>query len=435
MKFRLVFYLLIGILSKKNNQYRITYLSFIQNELFNYPKKAHYNRFFIFSVFKQVIKSFLKKRNSHENKTFSNQATLITNSIDNLYFETYLKYKKERKSQFIICRNQLINDCNFISKINHLLFSVLYTIIIFPISLLNTKRVYFSSFLVSLIEFHNLYYILKKNKINHIYYFESFTNDSNILILMLEKMKISSTRIPSSNPLKNFYKYVVADEFLFTAPFHYEEFKFLKKTWIFNQIEAAPMLDFHEAIKVIAKKENKYIYDIGFLSSGSWLKKSQGINLLEKNSYNAEHELLNQIDKICIKNNLKLIVLMHPLEKKSFYENLVKEHYSQLKCKYELSSLDFKSYEYFNKINLCVTVSSSATFIRLFANLKSLFFPINIENKYLNTKINNISVYDKSLIEAKILNNIQLSEKDFFKSNNIIEYSHLYNKFNLDLLL
>ena len=96
---------------------------------------------------------------------------------------------------------------------------------------------------------------------------------------------------------------------------------------------------------------------------------------------------------------------------------------------------DHNSYEYFNSINLCVTVSSSATFIRLFANLKALFFPINVENKYINTRINNISFSDKSLIESEIFKNLKLSEKDFFKSNNIFEYSYLNNKFDLNHLL
>ena len=113
-----------------------------------------------------------------------------------------------------------------------------------------------------------------------------------ILSLLLTHLKIKSTRIPSSNPLKNFYKYVIANRFMFTAPFHHEEFELLKKNWVIQEIEDAPMLDHKEAMKVVKAKKGKYDFDIGFISSGSWLKNKYDINLLEKNSLIAEFSIL-----------------------------------------------------------------------------------------------------------------------------------------------
>jgi hypothetical protein len=435
INFRLISFLIIGFFSRKMNKYRICYLSFINTELFNFPKKSHQNRFISISILNQIISSLFTSRIKLSFDKSSDQVLLITNPIDDKYFINYLGYKKDLNVEFVISRSQLLSNSNFALKVYHIIFSIIYIIVVFPITFFSKKRVYISSFLITLIQFNNLYSILKKNRIKHVYFFESFSNDANVLVLLLKQLNINSTRIPSSNPLKNFYKYVFADKFIFTAPFHREEFDSLKKNWIFQQIEDGPMLDYNEAIKVIKSKKNNYDYDIGFISSGSWLKNKHDINLLEKNSFNAEFQLLSIIDELCVKNNLKLVVLIHPVERKSQYQSEVKDYYSNIKCDYQFPSENCSSFEYFNKVNLCVTVSSSATFIRLFANLKSLFFPIDIENKYLETKINNISINDALLIESRILNDLRLSESEFFNNYNISDYSYSFNHLYLDDLL
>ena len=63
IRFRLISYLIIGFFSRKLNKYRISYLSFIETEIFNYPKNSHRNRFISISILNQVFASIFRKGN------------------------------------------------------------------------------------------------------------------------------------------------------------------------------------------------------------------------------------------------------------------------------------------------------------------------------------------------------------------------------------
>lgn len=106
--------------------------------------------------------------------------------------------------------------------LGRIFISCIYVLGLIPFSLTlpflsNRKSAVYSYF--ELIEIIAITDLFLKRKVNNVFTFRSYEKSSNFLAFVLTKYGITLTKICSPNPIKVHYKKVVADKFVFTAPF------------------------------------------------------------------------------------------------------------------------------------------------------------------------------------------------------------------------
>lgn len=406
----------------------LSYKSLFNTISLRLSERDYLNRFIVLSILKSVFISLLKTKNCINIYNDSVKVMIFDNNSASFRDRLrYLAFKKDIEIGFSISRDYLRFSFNKRRKIILISQALIIGSFLFPISFFSSKRGFLALLIFQYIEYSNFIFLLNKHKINKIFFFGSFEIDSNLITFLLKRKNISTTRIPSSNPLQNFYKYVYADEFYFTAPFHKTQFNSLRSNWIVNNILEAPFEFYFDSLKVLNNKNHKLNkkINIGFISSGIWLRKLLNMKTLNNGEDIAETQLLNILNKYCIQNNMTLIILLHPIEKKEeHYDKVMKNYKNFLTCCYIISETKSQSYEYFNDIDLCVTNFSSTGFIRLYAHQKVIFAPLNMVNNFASTKLDIISANNSKELILLIEKNTSYSVDEFFKKNELENYSY-----------
>lgn len=259
-----------------------------------------------------------------------------------------------------------------------------------------------------------------------LHYFCIYERDANICSFLLINSDIFVNKIASEVPLYFYNKIIVATRLVCCIPYQLEEFRAYKKTMFVEQT----VLWGPECILQVPKrlflsntfKNNSITHDIGFFSSGNWLRNQLGNIQLDRNEKEHEKLLLLHIKSYCLKNKLSFIVFLHPLEKKLEYKSLTESYYKKLNLnpEFDFAPVNNKSIEGFDLINIGIALYSTLMFERLTLGYKTLISPVGYDDFPLpKSTFNNICVKDKSDLESKLNFNLPLNTNDFFKLNNI----------------
>ena len=388
----------------------------------NYKAPVHYLRHVLFFIFK-------KKRK--KNLTFGeNQSIGIFDgkydSISDRY--AYLKQLETPLPGFGISRDNL-KIKGFFSKVEALIGVLILTFLFTPIIILSSKRKgTISLILLEYVEWVALFQFLNARKCNYLYHFCAYEKDAGIIGWICSKKGIINHKVPSSNPLKNFYKNIYCDILSITTPFQKPEIEKLSHNWRVKKIVVWPIENFQKLqpfynVEPNSKKE----FQLGFLSSGIWLRQKQGHSPLGTGDQESELALLEILKEFLSKNrSISFIVLLHPIEKKSIevYEEAC-NHYRNLFDGINLyfGNKEKSSYEYFSVTDTTIAAYSSTNLQRLFCGYKTLYAPLKFQTKlYEHSDIEKIIALDKNSLFELLYTTLKLSEKDFFNYNNLMEY-------------
>jgi hypothetical protein len=375
----------------------------------------------LLSFYKRVVFQIFKKKTRFE----------INYNLNTLVFdgspeskEIRVKYLEntEYHSNNYINREEIISGLPSYKRVSLLTISSFLFALLFFARLLGKKSSNHSLLMLELPEYYALCYQIKKINPSKLLFYCAYEIDANIIALSLPK-KLEIIKIPSSNPLQNFYKEVVSDTFILTAPFQKAQYEELKKNWFVKKIKNGPMEFYRDAQKVIegdTDSDNKK-YPIAFLSSGNWLREELNMPEFGIGERQAELDALEFVHEYCTNHRFSLLILLHPLEKKPIYKDKVSSFYNQ----YEdiiIGDLDKNSYDYFNKIEICISTYSSAGFVRLGAGQKMIFTPLSMINNYKGTEIDNISVSSKEQLFDKIEEVQSLDQDNYFSNFQLNSY-------------
>ena len=153
-------------------------------------------------------------------------------------------------------------------------------------------------------------------------------------------------------------------------------------------------------------------YDIGFYSSGNWLRKELGDAELDTNDAYNEQLILTELIKLCNKNNYKLRIYCHPIEKRK--PELTTKYYQKFNSSnFSIAPFDKPSIEEFDQVNIAISLISTLMFERYYLGLKTIIAPINYINFPIsNSNFNNVCIKEVDQLEKIInKNNKQLLEQ------------------------
>lgn len=343
----------------------------------------------------------------------------------------YLDHLNTQKPSIGVSRETL-----FISKPTNKVFALFFSSVLFgvflPISIFTRKRRgSIALIMLEFVEWIALTETLRMNNIKYLYHFSSYEKDAPFIGWLNNKFGITNHKIPSSNPLSNFYNYTYCDVLAITTPFQIPEIDLLSNNWRVKAFSYWPIENFQKLLPYLNKEDtpNRKKYQLGFLSSGIWLRQKQGHTPLGIGDQESELALLELLREFLNCNpNTSFIILLHPIEKQS--EDIYKEACENYRTIFNNIPLNFgirgmSSFEYFDSINTSIAAYSSTNLQRLFCGYKTLYAPLKFSYKiYQGSSIQNIAPTNKKQLFEKLDSTLKLSDKEFFTHNNLWEYHY-----------
>ncbi|MDQ3048635.1 MAG: hypothetical protein M3R27_13885 [Bacteroidota bacterium] len=276
---------------------------------------------------------------------------------------------------------------------------------------------------------------IKRSEISVAYFFCIYEKDSNFISLALSKNKIHSYKISSEVPLAVWNRRIVADKLCLCLFYQFEELDHFRDSVFYNQLLlwgpershiVKPIYDRSpEILKELKLNES----NIGFYSTGGWIRKKlghleQGLNFIDN-----ETIVLEVLMKYCLENKKKLLVFLHPREKKSEFLAETKQHYKQLlnRVDYDFANLDEPTSALFHKVNVAVAYTSTIVFERVYFGFKTLILPLGFKDFPLQgTGFSRISASSHDDLLAKATLAMTQSTAEFFEANELKKYTN-YN--------
>lgn len=395
---------------------------------FRLPKGFDSNWFSTILIFKGIF-SNLFRNNSAEFYSDSSSVFFDSSPGSKEIRLNYLKQLTNEDRIGSVYKNELLMFSGILNSVQIVIFSLLFLPFIFIFSLFKADKKHLPFLFQEAVECYNLNSSLKKNNINNVHYFSIFERDANLCAYLLMKSNIYVNKIPSEVPLFIYNSTIVADKLSFCFAYQKEEFEYFKDTMFVKETQNwCPELIFngpHRFFNDIKDRQSEiFEYDLGFYSSGNWLRKLLGDAELATNDAENEYLILGKLVEIAIKNNFKLRIYCHPLEKKNHEKTTT--YYSQFteNTNCTLAGFDKPSIEEFDKVNIAVSLLSTLMYERLYLGFKTILVPLNFEGFPLpNSCFNNICIKNISYLEDIILKNKTISTKEFFLSNKIANYT------------
>lgn len=270
---------------------------------------------------------------------------------------------------------------------------------------------------------------LLKCKTSYVYFFSAYEKDANFIALLMQKSHVLCHKIPSSNPIKNFYPKVIADKFSFTAPFQINEYPSLKSNWLVAEFDMYPNLGFQNLVDfTIEKKGEAPKNSIGIFTRGIWLRKLRGDSFLGVGEDIAEIEMLNYLKEFLLDNPYinTVYILLHPTEKKTIEQfEQSKKYYMDFFGVLDLNFVDstVPSNELFGLFDVGIASVSSVIFERLYCGYKCLLAPINLKVKlFEDENLNHIIANSKEEFFIKLKEITSISNMNYFSEYNLNDY-------------
>ena len=400
-----------------------------------FNKSVSADKLAIFRYYYRAIRKILRRRNSG----VLIQPDVVPNGVGAFYFDhwqtshyiPYLNRLAHQKISVVFLRDHFAVKTGVIDKLKLLLALSGLMIRFFPEYLRVENKGKVALRLLQYAENALLLRLLMQHKIQYLYMFGGFENDANMTALFLQTAGIKLHKVPSANPLKNYYVSVVAHGFSFVAPFQLDEYELLKKNWFVDKTALWPVFNYVPLLK--------YLYHlhppppartIGFVARGMWLRKERGDALSSLGEEQPEYETIRVIRAFALKHpDVKVYVFTHPIERKTpeLLER-ARRYYQKVfdGVKIEVPQPDnWTTIELFRLVDISVASVSSSNIERLFCGYKTLYSPIASKGELFgNTAINTIVCKTEEKLLDSLEKSLNMTTEEFFTSNHLEGYHY-----------
>jgi hypothetical protein len=298
-------------------------------------------------------------------------------------------------------------------------------ILLFPYLIYSNKRASIALVIYDFIMLELLDELVKGSPVKRIIWFGAFEKGTPLLIDWFRRYRgIEVTIVPSTNPLRNFYRHVVADKVVLTAPFQQEEVgSGLSEGWVQKECVWWPPYGHERMLEVAGRKVQRGV--IGFMSSGNWLRRELGKDQLDPEWEQAEITVLRWCQLLVQRRQgVALRVFLHPLEKKD--PTLLARalaHYGTLGIPATDIVSDRGGIAHPELMDVAVALYSSALFERLYAGYKCVFAqPGMAPGYFMNGSIRNIIAHDEADFQMLLVQALGQEEDAYFISNGMDAY-------------
>lgn len=402
----------------------------LKNQTFRLPRKSKTDLLISLRILKFLMSQGLKKNKAFIRIGENNREAIFDVSLSAAELrKNYIKHFNKTEPGLVISKNDLVGYLGFGHYVCVLTMIVLAFIPVIIVSVFSSDKKKYPLLLQETIESFNLMTILERNKTQRLHYFCIYERDANICAYLLTRAGIWVNKVASEVPLYFFNQIVVANRLTFCIAYQQEEYEAYKKTMFVQQTDLWGPETVLQAPERFLKESNftnvKPVYDLGFFSSGNWLRKYLGNESQITDEAEYEEQLLSDLKKYCISKKLKCRVFLHPIEKNLKYLDLVNTYYEKLglNLETEIAPRDQKSIDEFDEINLGIALYSTLMFERLALGFKTLIAPYGYTDFPIKeSNFGNICVKKREDLIGKLDGNLYLSPRDFFSKNNIENY-------------
>ncbi len=416
---------------RKNNVYSLAYTGLSQSHSYRLQQGANTDLLIGFRYLKKALALSWKNADGAIVHGIGNTAIFDAAAESMKARYSYISTITGESPKIFLHKEDLALQQSLLQRVIEVLFMILFSLWIIPLSIVSSKRGSYALNLLEIVENARLIQHLRKHKISKLYYFCGFNKDANFAAVLLQKNQIICHKVPSSNPIKNFYQFVIADVFSFTAPYQKQEYEHLKANWMVDRFEEWPVFHFEQIQGILNKYKTPKTNTLGFISSGIWRRIERGDNALGVGEYDSELRLIAFL-KLYLNQNpqIQLFIFLHPIEKNN------PEHYLKAQSHYQkvlgTNNIEFfepsiPSFKLFDRVDLSVAAYSSANLERLYAGFKTLYAPLGIRSDYYaDSSLNNIAAFDEKSLETLLNNSFEMNGEAFFEQNELQAYHNKY---------
>lgn len=314
--------------------------------------------------------------------------------------------------------------------IQFLIVSVI-SILLFPLSLISKLRIHVALLPTYFLESYGFLRYCKKNKIQKVHYFCIYEGNANINAFLLKKYKIYCNKIPSEVPLYFSNTHILTDELSTCFAYQEEELKFYKHTVSLKKISNWGPEHIVEVLGINNKVVDKY--QLGFYSSGMWLRSLKGNHKANSVEGKAETEILKTLIEFVSKEKLKpVLVFLHPSEKNSPEQfKLTKAYYEKhFNINFiEFADINIPSNKQFDLVDLSVSFISTILYERLYLGHKTIIATLESFSDFplCDSPLNKIRVRNTLELNKLIKKSLKMTDKVFFEE---FQLSHYVSKSN-----
>jgi hypothetical protein len=403
--------------------YAILSLSDLTYRMPEVSKKDH---LIVIRIYKKLYFELFKKKDCIELLNTNSNSVIFDGSKNSRDLRiNYIEKLTKDTPSAIIWKAELLCYLNIYLTFFYIFLLTVTILPVFLVSLFQKNKYHFALFIEEFIECIQLRFLLYKNRLNKVHYFCIFERDANLCAFLLMNSGIYINKIPSEVPLHFFNQKIIANELSICFPYQKEEVAYFKKSIFIEKLTSWVPEQFFEAPKrflLFDKQIKKSEFQIGFFSSGNWLREIIGDVDLGFNDSANEQLLFKTLIDYSVMNNIKIQIFLHPLEKKEQYNKVVFDYYKKFiddKIVF-LADKNIKSIEGFDTIEIGVAMYSTLMFERLVLGFKTIIAPWDyIGFPIPNSSFSNICSKSRDDIIELIEKNINLTTDDFFRQNHI----------------
>ncbi|MEZ4800759.1 MAG: hypothetical protein R2809_13480 [Flavobacteriales bacterium] len=394
---------------------------------FQLPQSADEDRLIGFKELKRALSRFGESSSGITEFGTSKRALIVADKRSNDVAKSYIEFSCNKLLGVSFARDQMkANGVSLSSKIQFLFWGMAIGVR----CLMSSKSRVNRALLIR--ETVTLFAILKElqqREISHVFNFVPYEIDSNMMSCLLMQNGIEVTLIPSSGPLGTWNKRMVADNIVFSSPYHKEELVKFEKTILYKNILSwGPERAYEYISKYLLESQVKNDKTIGFYSHGSWLRSFLNHTSTEMDLHYAEECALKDLSTFMKKYPaFKLTIFLHPRERKSEFLERSKQFYAEYFEGNDWEFADFStpsSYQ-FDRVDIGISTFSTIIYERLYCAKKMILGNHGIEGFPMQrSTLSNISFNNFSQLESLILEASNQSDNEFFTKHNIGDYRH-----------
>jgi hypothetical protein len=317
-----------------------------------------------------------------------------------------------------VWKNMLVGYFSLRDKLLQLFFETFLFLFLLPVAVVVPIKASVGLIFKEYIEMVNLLKILKEKNVTTLFYYSIFQKDSNISAILIQELGIKVFKITSLTPLKFWNSIIVgADKLMLCNPNQMEEIQEYKDTILVNEFAIwgpEGMNKFLAEYYSGPDMHNLHNKNIGFYSTASYIRSKEGSIVQYVEDHQEDNVKFLLAEYLKLHTDVRLIIYLHPKEKKAEFETIVEKHYATFfrDCEYIIAAREKQSSYSFEEVEIGIAMYSSIIYERLYFGYKCLIAPGKMK---LPGKINNICAIDKHDFNSKINKFMSVSDNDYFR--------------------
>jgi hypothetical protein len=397
------------------------------NKSFQLPATAEFDRWVGFRVLYSTLKRMLKKDKNFF-KLGTGTTLLLFNVQGNLNKTIdYIERFSLKKIDYVVMRGNIEGYKRPYSILDLLRFIAVATSISFKCIFNKKNRANRALLIKEIFEIDTVLWLIKQNAITEIFDFLPYEKDANLLSHLAALEGVKMTFVPSLNPLKDHNHTMLADDIVLVTPYQREEFsRLFSKTIRCRQFLKWPPEGAYNSFEQYSNQAQSEASSLlGFYSHGSWVRKDEAHQGAENVLKQEEWLLQNLNTFLKSRNDISVMIFLHPREKKKNIEAVRNYYRHFLGDHFELAPLEMRSVDGLNLVSVGIAAYSSIVYERLYCGFKMLFagerqddFPLE------NSTLSGIFCTSFSELATKLDKAFTQSGEDFIKDYNLEEYHY-----------